>query len=152
VRGVAFIPAILILSALALAGGLTLGVFSQPGSQAPNETAPEGPVAIATNAGANIPWADLYDLFFGGVFGVMIWVSRYLILPLMNWAATTAAGRSITFDIFWAYLVLVLIALFIVWNKKEHIYSFLTTNLIRVGAIVGAVFLVGLVLRFMGAI
>lgn len=148
-KALAFIPLLALIGIAGLLGGMLLSFVFPSKSEAASSG---GPWEIGITAWQNIPWADLYDLFLGGVFGVAVWLSRYVILPFMNWAGTQATGKPVVFDIWWAYLVLVIVMLVILWGTKERLYSFLTTNIIRVGAIVGAVFIIGVILKLMNVI
>src|SRR3990167_9619581 len=41
----------------------------------------KNPIDIGGEAAGSIPWEDIKEYFFGGLFGVLTWFSRYIVTP-----------------------------------------------------------------------
>lgn len=149
-KAIAAIPLIFILAALSVGSAAVVStLYSFPKEPATDST---DPIEIIGTGVTNAPWDDLVDLFFGGLFGVLIWLVTYFVIPGMNAAAAYATGKSIHFDPVWGYMVLSFFLLLVIWRKKETIYGFITKYIILVAIVLAVVFVLGVSLRLMGLV
>ena len=138
---------VLLLATSIVGGGLAINYFYDFGdTPATNST---DPVEIIGTAVANAPAADIWDLFFGGLLGVLLWIDRYLILPLMNFVASYATGAHVVFPEIYSHMVLALIMGFTAWWKWGEIWGFVANKLFVILIILGAVFAIGVTLRML---
>lgn len=154
-KGIAAVP--LILAALFITStAAVVTTFYNIGTQPATNS--RDPAEIVSTAVANTPWADFYDLFFGGLFGVLLWIDRYLLWPLLNWVANMVAfiagneWGSVKLPLELAHIVLAMLIGILVWKKKDSIWTFITDKLMIVLIFLSVVFVVGIVLAFMGVI
>lgn len=108
--------------------------------------------AIGTEALTNFPLPDFWSFLFAGVTGAMRYITTYIILPLGNWFASYAAGHPVVLPVWIAYVLIILLFLILFYKKWTAIWDFVMRNLIIIVVAVAAIFLIGVVLAYLGLI
>lgn len=139
-----------VLGFAAIGSGLVLSAIVSPaGNQSAAQNA-SGPVEIGTNAATHLPWGDLWDYFFSGLVGIIRWLSNYLILPLVNWGGSIAAGHAMVFPEYLGWAIVALMLLVIFYSKWGTIWDFVVNKTIFALVIVGAIIVLIVVLSLLG--
>ena len=144
-KGIAIIPILLFLGVVALVflafAGQLLGYKSESESS-------KGFIDIFIKAFSNLPWNDVKDFFIGGLGGILIFLNKYIILPLSNFVIHIFNPGIVMPDIL-GYVILAVLILLIAWKMQGRIFDFTYSNMARIAVILGIVFVVGLLLMYM---
>jgi hypothetical protein len=148
VKGIA--PLLIAILAFAAVGsGLVLSTVMRPSGNDSSVTNASGPVEIGTNAVSHVPWGDVYDYFFGGLIGLMRWLSNYFIMPIVNWGSSAALsilkGEPVHVELPWylGYVILFLVLIMIFYWKWNAIWDFVMSKTILALAIsIGVIVLI----------
>ena len=148
-KGFALIPILLVALASVGVGAFISTVYDLKDHPA---TDSNDPVEIVATAAAHTPWDAVYDLFFGGIFGVFVWIVQWGVVPLMNWVASVTVRHQVEFPMVFGYFVLSFFILFMLWKKKDSIWEFVTHKLFWAIIILAVVFVLGVFVVLLGGI
>jgi len=113
---------------------------------------PRNPLDIADEAAQNVPWDDVIDYFTGGVSGVLQFISKYIIKPLVEFIASVLAQRSIIVPDWLGFVITLIVLLMFVWSAWGTLWALIADNTVRVLIILAIVFAIGVVMVFLGVI
>ena len=145
-KGFAFLP-VLIISIVAIAG-LTIYRMITVSTSA---TAKD-PISIFTAALQNIPWNSVVDYFVGGLFGILMFLSNYVIKPLTEYIMSVVTQSETTLPAWLGYVMTGLLILMVIWKLWGRIWEFVMDNWMRVLIILLGVFVIGIMLVYMGLV
>ena len=140
---------VLALAMLAVGSAAVIQLLYPPSLQpVPSQ---DNPVKIAQYAYDTAPWQQLLDWTISGFTGLAVWIANVLVRAI-SWLMSAVAQHDIVMPPVFGYIIVALITLTIIWKKKEWIYGQVTKYTIIAVVILVAVFIVGIVLKYMGLV
>lgn len=146
-KGVApfVIGAIIIVSLL---GVYILGNWLTPGGM----KGIRNPLEIVWDALTHLPYNDLIDYTVAGTMGLVLFTSKWVATPLIEWIMSVLLGRAVQVpELIGSAMVVILVVIY-VWKSWSNLWQTVNDNLMRVMLVLIGVFAIGITLLYLGLI